>query len=90
MESKAQAPINESPSDCVAAQPERFALDEEKQVQAVQVEDSDSLRKINSIGIDVTNRDAVKGDESDGKVNWTWLQIAATACLSGLYVGMCG
>ncbi len=28
-----------------------------------------------------------KGDDSDGRVNWTWKQIVATICLCGVYVG---
>jgi hypothetical protein len=43
--------------------------------------------KLDILGVDVENRDAVKGDESDGKIDWTWMQIAATVSLAGLYVG---
>ncbi len=28
-----------------------------------------------------------KGDDSDGRVNWTWKQILATISLCGVYVG---
>jgi hypothetical protein len=37
--------------------------------------------------VDLENRHAVKGDDSDGKVDWTLKQILATIFLSGLYVG---
>ena len=39
------------------------------------------------ISIDLENRGAIKGDDSDGRVNWTAKQILATTSLSGLYVG---
>ncbi len=37
--------------------------------------------------VDLENRHCVKGDDSDGKVDWTLKQILATIFLSGLYVG---
>lgn len=46
------------------------------------------LKKIDTLGVDIENRDAVKGDDSDGKVDWTWTQIVATISLAGLYVGV--
>ena len=46
-----------------------------------------ALAKVNTLGVDVENREAVKGDDSDGKIDWTWKQIAATVSLAGLYVG---
>jgi hypothetical protein len=39
------------------------------------------------LAVDVANRNAVKGDDSDGRVDWTVKQIFATICLAGLYVG---
>jgi hypothetical protein len=41
-----------------------------------------------TLAVDLENRDAVKGDDSDGQVDWSFKQIVATVCLSGLYVGM--
>ncbi|KIY02373.1 uncharacterized protein Z520_02511 [Fonsecaea multimorphosa CBS 102226] len=92
MDSKSASLVNESPpSSDAAVHLERLAADEEKHVGHVgslPVEGyADSLEKSQGVYVDVTNRDAVKGDESDGKVDWTWLQITATVCLSGLYVG---
>ena len=46
------------------------------------------LTELSTLGVDVENRDAVKGDASDGKIGWTWTQIAATVSLAGLYVGV--
>ena len=49
----------------------------------------DDLKKSQTItAIDVENRGAVKGDDSDGRIDWTFKQILATLSLSGLYVGM--
>ncbi|EXJ70682.1 uncharacterized protein A1O5_05672 [Cladophialophora psammophila CBS 110553] len=90
MDSKSGSLVNESPPSSDAVHLERLAVDEEKHVGhvgSVQVEDADSLEKSMSVDVDVTNRNAIKGDESDGKVDWTWIQILATICLSGLYVG---
>ena len=36
---------------------------------------------------DLKNRGAFKGDDSDGRVNWTPRRVLATLFLSGLYVG---
>lgn len=47
----------------------------------------EKLHKIPSVGVDPENREAIKGDDSDGKVDWTTKQIFATCCLAGLYVG---
>lgn len=38
--------------------------------------------------IDVENKHAFKGDESDGHVSWGLRQILAAIFLSGLYTGM--
>lgn len=45
------------------------------------------LHKVSTLGVDPENHDAVKGDDSDGRVDWTWKQICATICLTALYVG---
>lgn len=34
------------------------------------------------------NAHAVKGDDSDGVVDWTWRHAIASISLAGLYVGM--
>jgi hypothetical protein len=47
-----------------------------------------ALTKVNTLGVDLENRDAIKGDDSDGKIDWTWKQVAATISLAGLYVGV--
>lgn len=38
--------------------------------------------------IDIENRHAFKGDDSDGKVAWTWRKLLACAFLSLLYTGL--
>lgn len=50
-------------------------------------EKHNDLHKVGTLGVDLDNSEAVKGDDSDGRVNWTPLQIVATVSLSGLYVG---
>lgn len=48
------------------------------------------LKKVETkatLAVDMKNRDAIKGDDSDGRVDWTFKQIVATVSLSGLYVG---
>lgn len=48
------------------------------------------LKKVATLGIDTDdNLYAVKGDDSDGQINWTWRQIVASLSLAGLYVGAC-
>ena len=42
---------------------------------------------INDLSPDLENRGAIKGDDSDGRINWTTKQVLATLFLSGLYVG---
>ena len=37
--------------------------------------------------IDLANHQAFKGDESDGKVDWTPRKLIAAACLAMLYTG---
>lgn len=68
----------------------------EKQHEAIGVEHveanstnstEEKLHKIPSVGVDPENREAVKGDDSDGKVDWNFKSITATCCLAGLYVG---
>ena len=39
------------------------------------------------LSVDLENSGAVKGDDSDGRVDWTFKQILATVSLCGLYVG---
>ncbi len=48
---------------------------------------SDELHKVTTLGVDVENHEAEKGDDSDGKVTWTTKQVLATIFLSALYVG---
>ena len=45
------------------------------------------LKKENTLGVDIENDFAVKGDKSDGKIAWTPTQFIATISLAGLYVG---
>lgn len=67
---------------------------DEKQAPHIQSEhierhsSDNELHKISTLGIDIENRDAAKGDDSDGRIDWTRKQVLATISLSGLYVGM--
>jgi len=40
------------------------------------------LKKEHTLGVDIDNEFAVKGDDSDGKITWTPLQFVATICLA--------
>jgi hypothetical protein len=46
-----------------------------------------SLERTDTFELDLKNEHALKGDDSDGKVNWTWKQIIATISLSMIYTG---
>lgn len=48
---------------------------------------SNELHKVPTLGVDIENHEAEKGDDSDGRVTWTTKQILATIFLSALYVG---
>lgn len=57
------------------------------------VEDNGVAEQQNHISISDPKLDAseaFKGDDSDGRIEWTRKQVAATISLSGLYVGMFG
>ena len=47
----------------------------------------EKVETIDDLAPDLENRGAIKGDDSDGRVNWTVRQVLATLFLSGLYVG---
>jgi hypothetical protein len=47
----------------------------------------DRVETIDCLTPDLENRGAIKGDDSDGRINWTAKQVLATLFLSGLYVG---
>jgi hypothetical protein len=65
-------------------------IDKEKieRVETASDQHEKDIHHINTLGVDLHNPDAEKGDDSDGKVNWTVKQIFATVFLCGLYVGM--
>jgi hypothetical protein len=48
------------------------------------------VETIDALTPDLENRGAFKGDDSDGRINWTTKQVLATLFLSGLYVGQFG
>jgi hypothetical protein len=50
----------------------------------------DRVDTIDALTPDLENRGALKGDDSDGQINWTTKQVLATLFLSGLYVGQFG
>ncbi|KEF62015.1 uncharacterized protein A1O9_03587 [Exophiala aquamarina CBS 119918] len=39
------------------------------------------------VEVEIEKSHAAQGDESDGRVDWTWKQIIATISLCGVYVG---
>lgn len=47
----------------------------------------EKVETINELTPDLENLGAIKGDDSDGRINWTTKQVLATLFLSGLYVG---
>ncbi|OQN95523.1 hypothetical protein B0A48_18506 [Cryoendolithus antarcticus] len=52
--------------------------------------DLENLKKLDTVDalhVDLGNTGAFKGDDSDGRVNWTTKQVLATISLSALYVG---
>lgn len=52
----------------------------------------EKLKKIDTVAglhVDLSNGGAIKGDDSDGRINWTTKQVLATISLSALYVGEC-
>jgi hypothetical protein len=52
-----------------------------------EVDDFKKIDTVAALAVDVENRGAVKGDDSDGRVDWTPKKVVATIFLSGLYVG---
>lgn len=40
------------------------------------------------VAIDLENHQAFKGNDSDGKVDWTWKNLLAATFLSMLYTGL--
>ena len=46
----------------------------------------EKVETISDLTPDLENRGAIKGDDSDGRINWTTSQVLATLFLSGLYV----
>ena len=49
--------------------------------------ENDEIERVDTFDIDIENKLALKGDESDGKFNWTTKQIIATVSLSMIYTG---
>jgi hypothetical protein len=47
----------------------------------------EKVETIDALTPDLENRGAIKGDDSDGRINWTLKRVLATLFLSGLYVG---
>lgn len=49
----------------------------------------EELKKEHTLrNVDLENRNAFKGDDSDGKIEWTVRKILASAFLAMLYTGM--
>ena len=44
----------------------------------------------NASNLDTEKSGPIKGNDSNGKVDWNFKQVAATVSLSGLYVGRSG
>ena len=67
------------------------AVEDKEKIERVETAEdhhNKDIHQIKTLGVDLENHDAEKGDDSDGKINWTWKQVVATLCLCGLYVGM--
>lgn len=50
--------------------------------------DENKIEEFDRHSVDVENRLAFKGDDSDGNVAWNFRAAFAAACLCGLYTGM--
>jgi len=53
------------------------------------VENRTSEKTLDHDDVHIHNELAYKGDDSDGKVDWTARSIIAPVSLGGLYTGMC-
>lgn len=60
---------------------------QDEKIEHIEQDRSPSLSKSESFDIDVENKRALKGDASDGKVDWTTKQIIATISLAMIYTG---
>ena len=54
-----------------------------------EIKTSHSVDELEYSANDIEKQRVVKGDDSDGRVEWSTQQILATLALSALYVGMC-
>lgn len=68
------------------------SLETNEKSSVTNVEDTGSPRvekqlSIASSDLDLENTRAVKGDNSDGHVDWTFRSIVATISLCGIWVG---
>lgn len=57
------------------------------QTQQSNISKNDDLEKVETWDIDPANRRALKGDDGDGKIDWTKKQIVATISLAMIYTG---
>lgn len=57
------------------------------QTQKTTFSKTDDLEKVETFDIDPKNKKALKGDESDGKIDWTTKQLIATISLAMIYTG---
>lgn len=71
------------------AEPTATAPREETARESLEMENLKKLDTVDALHVDVGNTGALKGDDSDGRVNWTTKQVLATISLSALYVGEC-
>ena len=72
------------------AQRKEVGADEDPHHEKPSDDEVDDLKKIDTVDalhVDLENSRAIKGDDSDGRVNWTLKQVLATTFLAGLYVG---
>ncbi len=77
--------------DEMATHAERTAAapHEETAGDTLEMENLKKLDTVDALHVDLGNTGALKGDDSDGRVNWTTKQVLATISLSALYVGEC-
>jgi len=71
----------------MASTPEDLVVVREKSNTDIYTAHVENLEKTDTFDIDIENKLAVKGDASDGKVDWTFKQIVATVSLRMIYTG---
>lgn len=79
-------------SEKVSTEPTRVEVSDNEKTSVTQdhverIAPASDIDETENANYEVNNKYAVKGDDSDGKINWTWKTITAALCLVLLYVG---